>query len=94
FNGTVFKSNVADADDGVALGGGLFLAGDDAEPAETVLNDATVTKNAAKGDAFEAGGGIFVLGGPDDVDVNDSVITKNKPEDCATFDGEFFCGDL
>jgi len=92
FTGVTFTKNVADGDDGVGLGGGLLLAGDGG-PAETRLVNSTITKNEAKGDVSR-GGGIFAQD-LDAVDVDDSVISKNKPDNCyALFTGPFWCNIL
>lgn len=80
FHRTVFKGNVADGDDGMGLGGGLFVIGDGAGAPEVVLDHATVTKNTAKG-SFARGGGIRA-DQPEDVDLDESDIFKNKPDDC------------
>jgi hypothetical protein len=73
---TTFKSNKAEGKNGAGAGGGLAVAG-----GTTVLEEATVTKNEAKGD-LRLGGGIANFGDPGDVFIDASDIYKNKPKNC------------
>jgi hypothetical protein len=90
FNRTVFKGNVADGDDGAGVGGGLAIVGDEVGAPELVLIDAKVTKNTAKGAAFAHGGGVFA-DDPANVDLDESDIHGNKPDQCWAFTVGEFC---
>jgi hypothetical protein len=76
FDGTTFTGNKAEAKHGAAAGGGLAVAGN-----TTVLTEATVTKNEAKG-ALQLGGGIANFGDVADVEIDSSDVVKNKPTNC------------
>lgn len=90
FENTLFKGNVADGDDGVGLGGGLFLV-----EGSTDLDGVKVIKNKALGDLWAKGGGLWTLEA-NDVDIDPtSVFDDNEPDDCFAADpnGGLFCGD-
>jgi hypothetical protein len=76
FTETIFTGNKAEGKNGAGAGGGLAVAG-----GSTLLTEATVTKNEAKGQ-LRLGGGIANFGDVADVEIDASDVYKNKPTNC------------